>query len=332
MPSLKDRLADTGYQLGWSVVCRLPENWAAGVFRWVADVAWRRQGPRVRTLEGNLRRVLGPGTDGKQLRAVSREAMRSYARYWLEVFRLPVIPPERLVSGMQEEGEIETTLGYIKAGRGVVFALPHMGNWDQAGAWIIARGAGSFTTVMERLKPESVYERFVAFREGLGMEVLPASGGSHPFGVLAQRLRAGKVVCLPADRDVTGSGIEVGFFGEKARMMPGPAALAVQTGAALVPATIWFTEDGWGIHLYPEIEVPAEGSRREKAAAMTQALADVFAEGIRRHPADWHMLQPVFTADLDQERLAAAIARAQRTGGTGGTGGAGAAPGEPGAA
>jgi KDO2-lipid IV(A) lauroyltransferase len=118
-------------------------------------------------------------------------------------------------------------------------------------------------------------------------------------------------------------------------MMPGPAALAVQTGAALVPDTIWFTEDGWGIHLYPEIEVPAEGSRREKAAAMTQALADVFAEGISRHPADWHMLQPVFTADLDQERLAAAIARAQRTGGTGGTGGAGgagAAPGEPGAA
>jgi KDO2-lipid IV(A) lauroyltransferase len=277
----------------------------------------------VQTLEANLRRVLGPDADGPRLRAVSRESMRSYARYWLEVFRLPVIPVERLVSGMQEEGEIETTLGFIKAGRGVIFALPHMGNWDQAGAWIIARGAGSFTTVMERLKPESVYERFVAFREGLGMEVLPASGGSHPFGVLAQRLRAGKVVCLPADRDVTGSGIEVGFFGEKARMMPGPAALAVQTGAALVPAVIWFTEDGWGIHLHAEVPVPAEGDRRQKAAAMTQALADVFAAGIREHPADWHMLQHVFTADLDAGRLAAAIARAQEAGG---------GPGEPGAA
>ena len=323
MPTVKDRLADTAYQLGWSVLCRLPERWTAPVFRWVADVAWRRQGPRVQTLENNLRRVLGPDADGPQLRAVSRESMRSYARYWLEVFRLPVIPVERLVSGMQEEGEIETTLGYIKAGRGVIFALPHMGNWDQAGAWIIARGAGSFTTVMERLKPESVYERFVAFREGLGMEVLPASGGASRFGVLAQRLRAGKVVCLPADRDVTGTGIEVDFFGEKARMMPGPAALAVQTGAALVPAVLWYTEDGWGIQLYPAIAVPADGDRRQKAAAMTQQLADVFAEGISKHPADWHMLQHVFTADLDQERLAAAIARAQA---------AGTAPGEPGAA
>lgn len=327
MPSFKDRLADTAYQLGWSVVCKLPERWTAAVFRGVADVAWRREGPRVRTLENNLRRVLGPDADGKELRAVSRESMRSYARYWLEVFRLPVIPVERLVSGMQEEGEIETTLGYIKAGRGVVFALPHMGNWDQAGAWIIARGAGSFTTVMERLKPESVYERFVAFREGLGMEVLPASGGSHPFGVLAQRLRAGKVVCLPADRDVTGNGIEVDFLGEKARMMPGPAALAVQTGAALVPAILWYTDDGWGVHLHPEIPVPAEGDRRQKTAAMTQRLADVFAAAIREHPADWHMLQPVFTADLDQERLAAAIARAEAR-----PEAPEAAPGEPGAA
>jgi KDO2-lipid IV(A) lauroyltransferase len=276
--------------------------------------------------------VLGPDADGKELRAVSRESMRSYARYWLEVFRLPVIPVERLVSGMQEEGEIETTLGYMKAGRGVIFALPHMGNWDQAGAWIIARGAGSFTTVMERLKPESVYERFVAFREGLGMEVLPASGGNSRFGVLAQRLRAGKVVCLPADRDVTGSGIEVGFFGEKARMMPGPAALAVQTGAALVPAILWYTDDGWGVYLYPEIEVPADGDRKQKAAAMTQQLADVFAEGIRKHPADWHMLQPVFTADLDQERLAASIARAQRAGAAPGEPGELGEPGEPGAA
>jgi KDO2-lipid IV(A) lauroyltransferase len=303
MPAIKDRIADTAYQLGWSVVCRLPERWTAGMFRWFADVAWRRQGPRVQTLEANLRRVLGPDADGQELRAVSRESMRSYARYWLEVFRLPVIPDDRLVSGMQEEGEIETTLGYMKAGRGVIFALPHMGNWDQAGAWIIARGAGSFTTVMERLKPESVYERFVAFREGLGMEVLPASGGNSRFGVLAQRLRAGRLVCLVSDRDVTGGGIDVDFFGEKARMMGGPAALAVQTGAALLPVTLWFDGPGWGAQIHEEIPVPAEGTRREKIAVMTQQVAGVYEAGIRAHPQDWHMLQRVFTADLDRDRL-----------------------------
>jgi KDO2-lipid IV(A) lauroyltransferase len=199
-------------------------------------------------------------------------------------------------------------------GRGVIFSVPHMGNWDQAGAWIIAKGAGSITTVVERLKPESVYDKFLAFREGLGMEVLPASGGGHPFGVLAQRLRAGKVVVLVADRDVTGTGIEVDFFGETCMMSPGSAALAVQTGAALMPAVLWFEGDGWGVNLSPAIPVPPIGSRREQVAAMMQEVARFFEAGIREHPQDWHMLQPLFVSDLDPERQAAARARAARNG------------------
>ncbi len=312
MRGLKDRLTAAGYAFGWAAVRRLPESLAAAAFRQVADIAWRRQGPRVRMLECNLRRVLGADAAAAELRALSRQAMRSYARYWLEIFRLPVIPPERLVGDMVESGHVDELLGNLAAGRGVVIALPHMGNWDQAGAWVVGRGAGSFTTVMERLEPQSVYDRFVAFRQGLGMEVLPASGGaSRPYGVLAQRLRAGKLVALPSDRDVAGGGDEVDFFGEKALMMSGPAALAVQTGAALMAVTLWFEGPRWGVHIYPEIPVPAEGDRRQKAAAMAQAVARHFEHGIRAHPQDWHMLQPVFLADLDPQRLAAARSRAK---------------------
>ena len=316
MSSVGDRLASAGYTLGWKLVCRLPESWARGAFRFVADIFWRRQGPRVMTLEGNLRRVLGPAATGKELRAMSRQTMRSYSRYWLEVFRLPVIPLERIIAGMHCTGE-ERLQSNLAAGRGVIVALPHTGNYEQAGYWIINRGAGSFTTVMERLQPEALFHRFLAFREGLGMEVLPATGGARPFGILAQRLRAGRLVCLVSDRDVTGGGIEVEFFGEKARMMPGPAQLAVQTGAALLPVTLWFDGPDWGAQIYEEIPVPAEGTRREKVAAMTQQLAEVYEAGIRAHPQDWHMLQPVFTADLDPDRLAAAQARAAANGAAG---------------
>ena len=207
---------------------------------------------------------------------------------------------------MRDTGRTETAFGYLAAGRGVVFALPHMGNYDLACAWIVAKGAGSVTAVIERVKPESVYGRFVAFREGLGMEVLPASGGTQRFAILAQRLRAGKIVGLICDRDLTGGGIEVEFFGEKARMMGGPAALAVQTGAALMPAILWFEGDGWGVHIHEQIPVPAEGDSRQKAAVMMQQVARLFEGGIRAHPQDWHMLQKVFVADLDPARLAAA--------------------------
>ena len=313
MPGLKDRLTDAGYGLGWSVVCRLPESWARSAFRFFADLAWRRQGPGVRVLEGNLRRVIGSEAPGGQLRALSKEAMRSYARYWLEAFRLPVMPADRLVGGMRDTGLIQTAFEYLAAGRGVVFALPHMGNYDLAAAWIIAQGAGSITTVAERLKPESVYDRFVAFREGLGVEVLPAGGGtSSSFAVLVQRLRAGKLVALVCDRDVTGSGIEVEFFGEKARMMGGAAALAVQTGAALMPVILWFDGDHWGVHVHEEIPVPAEGDSKQKTAAMTQEVARLFEAGIRAHPQDWHMLQRVFAADLAPGGCGVRLAASQR--------------------
>ena len=258
----------------------------------------------MQVLEGNLRRVIGSGAPGGQLRGLSRQVMRSYARYWLEAFRLPVIPAARLLEGMRVTGHVRAIFDYPAAGRGVILALPHMGNYDLAAAWLIAKGASSVTVVAERLRPESVYDRFVAFREGLGVEVVPASGGtSGAFGVLAQRLRAGKTVGLVCDRDVTGRGMEVEFFGEKARMMGGAAALAVQTGAALVPVILWFEGDHWGAHIHEEIPVPAGGGNEQKTAAMMQELARLFEAGIKAHPQDWHMLQPVFVADLDPGRL-----------------------------
>jgi phosphatidylinositol dimannoside acyltransferase len=305
---LSERLTGVAYRVGWKLICRVPESWARWAFTVVADIAWRRQGPKVQVLEANLRRVLSfkdgsPDVDGKELRTLSRAALRSYARYWLEVFRLPVIPVGRILSGMHIDAAGEEALfANLKVGRGVVIALPHMGNFEQAGAWVVARGAGSFTTVAERLRPESVYEAFVRFRESLGMEVLPLTGGHSPFGILAQRLRAGKLVCLVSDRDLKDTGVEVEMFGEKARIAS-TAALAVHTGAALMPVATWFEGDDWGAHIYEEIPVPATGTRNEKVAAMSQQLARVFETSIAEHPQDWHMLQRVFTADLDPARL-----------------------------
>jgi lauroyl/myristoyl acyltransferase len=309
---LTEQLAGWAYQLGWDLICRLPESWARRAFAAVAEIAWRRQGPKVQVLESNLRHVLSwkqgrPDVDGPELRALSRLALRSYARYWLEVFRLPKIPLERIVSGMHIAPEEEAALfGTLQAGRGVILALPHMGNFEQAGGWVVGRGDVTFTTVAERLRPESVYEAFLRFRQGLGMEVLPLTGSQSPFGVLAQRLRAGGLVCLVSDRDLKESGVEVQMFGERARIAA-TAALAVHTGAALMPVATWFEGEDWGARIYPEIPVPPSGTRAEKIAAMSQQLARDFEDGIAAHPQDWHMLQRVFTADLDPARLAAPL-------------------------
>jgi phosphatidylinositol dimannoside acyltransferase len=320
MGTLRERLVSAAFSAGWGLVCRIPESWARALFEFGADVAWRRQGAGVQVLEGNLVRVLRtsagdsltPSEFGAELRALSRDVMRSYARYYLETFRLQIIPDERILSGMHINMEqLDRTLEQMRGGRGVIYALPHMGDFEQAGRWVILAGAGSIVAPVERLKPESVFQMFLKFRQGLGMEIVPTSGGAHAFGVMAQRLRAGKLVTIVADRDLSDTGVEVDFFGEKALFPAGPAALAVQTGAALMPVACWFVgEDEWGAHIYDEIPVPADGDRRQKVAAMTQAMVRVFEQGISEHPEDWHMLQRVFVNDLDPERIARSRARA----------------------
>ena len=306
---VRERLINTAFGAGWTLLYRMPESWARAAFMLGADIAWRRRGHAVQVLEGNLLRVIGQDASIRELRKLSRKVMRSYARYYLEAFRLHVIARERLLGiGMHLEGadNFKRTLGYLNVGRGVIYALPHMGNYEQGGAWLVANGAKSFTTVAERLEPEQVYKRWLKFRQSLGFEVVPTAGSARPFGVLAQRLRAGRLVCILADRDLSATGHEVDFFGEKAMMAAGAAVLAVRTGAALVPAACWFVGNTeWGARVHDEIPVPEQGSSTEKVAVMMQQLADVFEQAIREHPEDWHMLQRIFVADLDAERLQA---------------------------
>ncbi|MET9439711.1 phosphatidylinositol mannoside acyltransferase [Streptomyces sp. NPDC006610] len=294
--SARDRLTDALYGLGWSTVKNLPEPAAARLGRTIADLAWKQRGQGVLRLEANYARVV-PGASPQRLAQLSRAGMRSYLRYWMESFRLPAWSPERIRDGLDVKDLHHLTDG-MAAGRGAILALPHLANWDLAGAWVTTHLGIPFTTVAERLRPETLYDRFVAYREGLGMEVLPHSGG-EAFGTLARRLRRGGLVCLVADRDLSATGVEVDFFGETARMPGGPALLAQQTGAALLPANLWYDDSMMRGRVHPPIEVPESGSRAEKTSVMTQALADAFATGIAEHPEDWHMLQRLWVADLD---------------------------------
>jgi lauroyl/myristoyl acyltransferase len=292
-----ERATDALYGLGWATVKMLPEPAAKALGRTVADIAWRRRGRGVLRLESNLARVV-PDAGPERLAELSKAGMRSYMRYWMESFRLPTWSRQRVVAGFDPK-DVHYLKEGLAAGRGVVLALPHLANWDLAGVWVTRALGTPFTTVMERLKPESLYDRFVAYRESLGMEVLPHSGGSA-FGTLARRLRDGGLVCLVADRDLSASGVEVQYFGETAKMPAGPALLAQQTGALLLPVTLWYDESPvMQGRVHPPVQVPESGTRMEKTSAMTQALADAFAGGIAEHPEDWHMLQRLWPNDLE---------------------------------
>jgi phosphatidylinositol dimannoside acyltransferase len=255
-------------------------------------MARRRNGAGVKRLRGNLAQVTG-STDEAALDRLTRDAMRSYARYWLETFRLPAMDHAAVARRVNATGVAGLDAAHA-AGRGVVIALPHMGNWDIAGVWLTDHGM-PFTTVVERLRPEALYERFVAYRESIGMEVIPVEGGPTPAAeVLKARLRAGGTVCLVADRDLSGKGITVDFFGARTAMPAGPALLAATTGAALVPTAAWYDGDDWGLRLHPPLAVDTAPRLRDRVSNTTQQLADIFAGDIAAHAVDWHMLQKMW--------------------------------------
>jgi KDO2-lipid IV(A) lauroyltransferase len=254
------------------------------LFRAGADRAYRKNGPGAQRLRRNLAQVVPDMPD-----SLVRDGLRSYARYWMEAFRLPSQSKEQFLAGFQlgPEGELAAA---IAAGKGVVLALPHLANWDAAAAWVVSNG-WPLVTVAERLKPEGVFRQFVAYRENLGMEVIPLNGGERaPLDVLTERLEQGWPVALLGDRDLSRSGVEVTFFGGRTRMPAGPAILAIRTGAPLYAADLWFTETRT-VGVLRRIIPPEQGPLDVRVKQTTQALADAYAKGIAEHPQDWHMLQ-----------------------------------------
>lgn len=292
-----DTLSDWSYATGWRLVRAMPEPLARGIAGAGARYAALGGGPA--QLRKNLARVIG--TTAEQVPdSLIRHSLASYARYWREAFRLPSMDHAALAKRLDEVFiGAEHFAAAHAAGRGAVMALPHSGNWDMAGVWL-AQQYGTFTTVAERLKPESLYDRFIAFRESLGFEVLPLTGGDRPpLEVLAERLRANRFVCLMADRDLTRAGVQVDFFGEPTRLPAGPAKLAIQTGAPLHPAHVYYDGEDCVVRIDDAIDTSSGD-----VGVITQALADRFAVNIAAHPQDWHMLQPLWLSDLTEQRRA----------------------------
>jgi phosphatidylinositol dimannoside acyltransferase len=291
-----DNATTLGYLSGWRLVRLLPEPAARALFARLADEVYRRDGRSVQRLRGNLARVC-PELTQEGLDALTHAAVRSYLRYWCESFRLPSWSTDEVVRRTRLVDEHRLRDAYA-SGAGVVVALPHMGNWDWAGAWACATGMPLWT-VAERLRPERLYDEFVAYRNTLGMEILPLTGGDATLPRLEGWVRGGGLVCLLADRDLSRTGVAVDLGGAPARMPRGPALLARRTGAPLVPVTLHYTGPDLALTFHPPVP-HVDGD--DGLARMTQGVADAFGSALREHPQDWHMMQKVFVDDPGTER------------------------------
>jgi KDO2-lipid IV(A) lauroyltransferase len=215
-------------------------------------------------------------------------------RYWFDTFRLNKWSKERIIQTTTVNNE-HLLRDPIEKKNGCIVALPHSGNWDHAAAYFCSTGI-NLTAVVEQLKPEAIFKKFLDYRQSIGIEAISHKEKSTP--ILTQRLEAGKLIALVADRDMSRNGIEVNFLGGIAKMPSGPAILAIKTGAPLITAYITYLPSGIEISFDETIAIPSSGSEAEQIKIVTQSMADNFARRIQENPVDWHMLQRIW---VDEE-------------------------------
>jgi phosphatidylinositol dimannoside acyltransferase len=287
------RVSYLAYRAGAEIARIVPGPVAQPAARVIGQALAFAMPGRRRQVERNLLRASEGALQGVALRKAVAETFGSYGRYWLELFRLP--DEARGTLEIDIEGYDHVTAG-IERGSGVILALPHVGGWDFAGAWLATQGLPP-TVVVEPVEPPELFEWFAGVRRALGMTVVQL--GPEAGRVVLQALRSNQVVCLLCDRDIVGDGIEVDFFGERTTLPAGPATLALRTGAPLLAAAVYFAPQG-GHHavVMPPVPAQREGRLRDDVGRVTQELAYRFEELIRAAPDQWHLLQPNWPSDL----------------------------------
>jgi KDO2-lipid IV(A) lauroyltransferase len=292
----KDFLSSVPYFIGWRLVRALPEKSAYSIFEKIGKIVLSRNGAQMKRLRSNLQRVV-PGNGPDAMDELMRDAVSSSMRYWCDTFRCSDWSKSRISTTVTATRE-DLLTAPMKDGRGVVIALPHAGNWDHAGFYFCGMGF-PLVTVAERVKPEALFNKFLEYRQNMGMDVLALDGRS--MGTLMQRAREGALIALVSDRDLSRSGVDVNFFGHPARMPAGAALLAIRTGIPLVTAFVSYTNTG--IHIeFNSVAIPSQGTEAERVTTVVQECADLFAKGISAHPQDWHMLQRIWTDGDFKER------------------------------
>lgn len=285
---MQERALVLGFKSAWAVTGYMPKTFLDMVAALIANRTFKKNGKGVQRLRFNLARVTNLKFESEDAAELARNAIHSYMKYWVSMFALP----KRSISFIENQVSVvnsELLDNAIDNEKGVLIAVTHSGNWDLAGAYI-AQNYGGITTVAERLRPVELFDEFSKHRQKKGIVILPHRGGAvPPSSVLAEQLRKGKLVGLVADRDLSRSGIEVNFFNRVAKFPQGPAKIAIETGAQLLPAAVWSENDKTIIKFYPHIST-ASGDLLE----VTQKIADVFEEILSAHPENWHMLQKIW--------------------------------------
>lgn len=278
------------YRVGVKLTSSLPPRARYGVAG-AATAAFYEVFPgRRRASRHNYAAVLQRSEDDPMVARTVRAASANYGRMLADLFVIADLAPEQIKERVSVDGK-EHLDAALAQGRGAILVLPHMGSWDVCGA-LGAIWGYQIVAVAERL-PGSLNDEVVASRSRHGLRLVPM--GRSAVRDLAEALQANQLVALVCDLP-HGPGVEVDFFGHRATVPGGPAALSVRYRSPLLPVYCRAQGDGrYHVHIDPPIQPPERGSARshDLSTELMQRVVRRFEDFIRAYPEHWYAFRPI---------------------------------------
>jgi KDO2-lipid IV(A) lauroyltransferase len=233
----------------------------------------------------NYAAALGRDRSSPEVSRVARRAFQNYGRMLMDFLLMGSLTAEELLQRVTIDGR-EHLDAALAGGRGAIMAVPHMGSWDMAGSYAGALGY-PISAVAERF-PGSLNDAVVRTRRRFGLNVIVL--GRSAVRAITEALNANHIVALLCDLE-QGPGLDVRFFGRRAVVPGGPAAIALKTGAALMPACQYSVSQGHHhIHLDPPLAIGAA----ETKETLMQRVVDRLEGFIKERPEQWYAFRPMF--------------------------------------
>jgi lauroyl/myristoyl acyltransferase len=289
---------------------RVPLRFGYWVGTLVGDfiyLTWKRHAANA---VSNMRRVMGKDADWRVVKEKARDSFRNYAKTLVDFLRFPHMSYEEIDKAVVAREAIGLLEASRSSGKGLVVVTAHIGNWDLAGALMGHMGL-PLHAVADRFEPERMDALINGTREKHGLNIIYLDTGS--LKQIFTALKRNEIVLLLFDRPQPEDGVPVQFFGETAYLPPGPAAIAIKTGAAL--AVGYALRDPGDKTFSGRFEGPIEykhlltGDKEADIQRVTQEIVSWFEVVIREHPEQWYMFREMWprtarhNAEIKKRRL-----------------------------
>jgi KDO2-lipid IV(A) lauroyltransferase len=289
---VRDSITVAAYRLAMPLAGRVPPHLAYPMLDRLADLI-RLSAPGARAAVGdNLEQVLGSRgrRHARALRGVFRHNLRNY----YDTFRLPSMSDDDVRDFVVLAG-MEHLRAALERGRGAILVSAHASSL-LAGAQAVTLAERGGVVAVEPVEPPEVLDLMLRVRQGHGLTASPV--GPSLAVELAATLARNELAFLVTDRDVTGTGTPIVFFGRTTRLPTGPALLSIRTGAPILPAYVSRRRDGRldGV-LGAPLDVPRTGDVRADAGEISRRVTRCLEYHIARHPEQWTVLQRVWDGD-----------------------------------